>query len=145
MYCGVYFVVPEHNSIRAWRNIIEVLSTHKSNWSIDCLDAYDETREKVYDSQELLALFRESSDIISARAIGIPVEQELDRMIYTYQDYLISNCHSIVFCYDIVYFEVYAKDFSLIRQLYESSSIDIEPEIAELIDDSNNSRTAFVV
>lgn len=143
---GLYVVASDDCVCSVWERIIRTLSIYGTDWVVDCLDCLYETKLKsgFHSTDMLLSEVEDNTYIFSARMIGIPIGQALDRVIISSDDYVASNCHSIILCADGVHFEVFSKYHDLLLQL-SNSFTDNEVKSKVWIDDTMCGRSEFTV
>ena len=146
MHKGLYLIAKDGCQENAWKGIIQSLSMHGSSWLVDCLDCLYETElvPGSYTTGELLASLDHCKYVFSARMIGVPEDQSLDREVKTCGDFFVSNSHSIVLCTDSVHFEVFSKHVDQLSSLMQSLSRDSIVN-ATWVDESLGGREEFVV
>ena len=144
MIRGIFALVSVEGRADAWKGIMKELSSERIKWVVDCLDCWGDGKltSRTYEPQELLSCLEGDNQILFARMMAIPTGEDLSREIEHYEDYVQSNCQSVVICTDASYFEIYSKDLNLLTKLSELDVVK-NAERFEWTDDLNDGRTEF--
>ncbi len=147
MKCGLYLQWWNDTGV-IWQRCLHLLSGADPAWRLSCVwyrdDAYSPQEGMYPDAESLLTAIRGGDLMYFGVAASCPAGKTPDRPIEFWEDFVASNCQSILVCVDGGYFEVYTKDAETLDQLMAFAQ-EIGAQGIEWIDDQQIDRTTFYV
>ncbi len=148
MKCGLYLECWNGGTGVVWQRCLRLLSGANPAWRLSCVgyrdDAYCPQEGMYPDVESLLAAIRGGDLMEFGVAASCPTGETLDRPIEVWEDFVASNCRSILVCVDGGYFEVYTRDAETLNQLMAFAQ-EIGAQGIKWIDDQQIDRTSFNV
>lgn len=144
---GIRFNVFNGENVLA--NIFHSIDCENYWWSISEDEIYNKTNEPIFtknyiDGEKFNNIIRNQEHFVIFANIKAYSPNIFPENLETYYDFINSECKLNLFCCDVNFYEVYAKDNSLIEKIRKNALVNGFENI-EFITDENDERTRFSV